>query len=190
MEDRPASRSAMLRTALLAGVVVVALTAWNAGRATTPAHSHSPTDPVPTPAAGGTVIATVEIDHRGVRVLVATRKPSLGIGKPKAAGEQALVWVLRDAAGAVLAEGPVDPAKICRDPSHAGQPPHVGPGVRARGRTTSDIVGCEVIPHTAHANVKLPDFGARAATLEFVDRSDATSPLSLGATRWDALPVR
>ena len=166
----------MLRTALLAGVVVVALTAWNAGRATTPAHSHSPTDPVPTQAAGGTVIATVEIDHRGVRVLVATRKPSLGIGKPKAAGEQALVWVLRDAAGAVLAEGPVDPAKICRDPSHAGQPPHV--------------VGCEVVPHTAHANVKLPDFGARAATLEFVDRSDATSPLSLGATRWDALPVR
>ena len=46
-----------------------------------------------------------------------------------------------------------------------------------------------MVPHTAHANVKLPDFGARAATLEFVDRSYATSPLSLGATRWDALPV-
>lgn len=168
----------MLRTALLAGAFVVALTAWNAGRATTPApSSSSPTDPVPaTAAAGGTVIATVEIDHRGVRVLVATRKPSLRMRAPKMDGEQPLAWILRDAAGAVLAEGSIDPARICRDPNHAGQPPHV--------------VGCEVIPHTAHANVKLPDFGARAATLEFVDRSVTASPLSLGAIRWDALPVR
>lgn len=166
----------MLRPALLAGMVVVALAAWNAGLATTPAHSPSPVDPVPAPAAGGAIIATVEIDHRGCRVLVATRKPALRVRPSKAGDDLPLRWILRDATGSVLAEGGVDPAKVCRDPNHAGQPPHV--------------VGCEVVPHTAHANVKLPDFGARAATLEFVDRSDAASPLSLGAVRWDTLPLR
>ncbi|MEY2982251.1 MAG: hypothetical protein ACO4CT_07235 [Planctomycetota bacterium] len=167
----------MLRTSLLAGVVVVTLTAWNAGHATTPAVSASTTDPVPTTvSADGTVIATVEIDHRGVRVLTATRKPSLGFRKSGADADHPFGWILRDAAGDVLAQGGFDPAKVCRDPSHAGQPPHV--------------VGCEVVPHTAHANVKLPDMGARAATLEFVDRTSVSSPLPLGAIRWSALPLR
>ncbi len=167
----------MLRTSLLAGVVVVALTAWNAGHATTPAVSDSPTDPVPTAlSAEGTVIATVEIDHRGARVLAATKKPSLGFRKSGADADHPFGWVVRDAAGNVLAAGGFDPAKICRDPSHAGQPPHV--------------VGCEVVLHTGHANVKLPNLGARAASLEFVDRTDAAAPQSLGVLRWDALPLR
>ncbi len=144
----------MLRTSLLAGVVVVTLTAWNAGHATTPAVSASTTDPVPT----------------------TTRKPSLGFRKSGADADHPFGWILRDAAGDVLAQGGFDPAKVCRDPSHAGQPPHV--------------VGCEVVPHTAHANVKLPDMGARAATLEFVDRTSVSSPLPLGAIRWSALPLR
>jgi hypothetical protein len=166
----------MLRTSLLALGTLVAVTAWTTGHATTATPSAPTSDPVPASESDGTVIATIEIDHRGVRVLAATRKPTLAFRAPRAADDLLYGWVLRDAAGTVLAESGFDPAKVCRDPSHAGQPPHVE--------------GCEVIPHTGYANVKLPDFGARAATLEFVYRSDTAPLLSLGAIRWASLPLR
>jgi hypothetical protein len=133
-----------------------------------------PVDPAPASRPSGCLMLTVEIDHRGVRVLEATHKPGLGFRAPRHAGQMEFRWTLRDAGGHALADGGFDPAEVCLDPSHAGQPPH--------------LRGCEVIPHLAHANLKVPDIGA-TRTIEFA-RRDGGLEVPLGAVALDLLPLR
>lgn len=91
----------------------------------------------------GTLMLTVQIDAGGVTVQQTTRKPNLEWRAPRRLGDQDLRWIMRDAAGATLAEGGIDAGKLCLDPSHAGQPPH--------------MEGDVAVPHVTHTNLKVPD---------------------------------
>src|SRR5690606_23263 len=133
-----------------------------------------PTESVAAPRAEGTLILTVEIDHRGVRVLQAVRKPNLRFRAPRHEAELPFRWTLRDAAGRALASSGFDPFQVCLDPTHAGRPPHVD--------------GDVCIPHVAHATVKLPDL-ATAAAIGFTRREGGVAR-AFGALRRDAFPVR
>lgn len=157
--------SAALLGALLCGAAV------GVGRSLAD-DPRSPDATAPSPT--GTLILTVEIDHSGVHVLQATRKPGLRFRAPRRADEMEFRWALRDAAGNALAESGFAPFRMCLDPAHAGQPPHVEGDVR--------------VPHVAHFNVKVPDL-ADVATIEFALREGGvTRPF--GSARRDALPVR
>lgn len=124
--------------------------------------------------ADGSLILTVEIDHRGVRVVQAVRRPELGYRARKHEDGMPFRWTVRDATGAAIADGGFEPAEVCLDPAHAGQPPHVS--------------GCVVTPHVGHHNLKVPDL-ATAATIEFA-RRDAGGAVRLGSVARDQLPFR
>lgn len=163
----------MTSRALLAALLGTLLCGAAVGVATSSRpHPQDPIVRVPEPR--GTLILTVEIDHRGVRVLQATRKPDLAFRSPRHAPEMDFRWTLRDAAGRALAESGFDPFRICLDPTHAGLPPHVEGDVR--------------IPHVAHANVKVPDL-AGAASIDFALR-DAGVVRPFGSVAHDTFPVR
>ena len=138
-----------------------------------PAESVQLGDPVAATPHEGTLIVTVEIDHRGVRSLQGVRKPALRFRTPRHEAELPFRWTLRDAAGEVLASSGFDPFTVCLDPAHAGQPPHVDHGV--------------LVPHVAHATVKLPDLAA-TATIAFAVVEDAQAR-SFGTVRRDSFPV-
>ncbi|MGE0145095.1 MAG: hypothetical protein AB7I19_05310 [Planctomycetota bacterium] len=91
----------------------------------------------------GTLMLTVQIDAGGVTVQQTTRKPNLEWRAPRRIGDQNLRWVMRDSAGATVAEGGIDAGKLCLDPAHAGQPPH--------------MEGDVAVPHVTHTNLKVPD---------------------------------
>jgi hypothetical protein len=134
-----------MRNALLVLMLLAATMAAGAGApATAPAPAAAPT---------GTLMLTVALDARGVRVLRATRKPDLAFRLPEDSAAFPLHWTLRDGAGAVLATGAADPGPVCLDPAHLHQPGH------AQG----DVA----VPHELCTNVKVPDLGARLQRVEF-----------------------
>jgi hypothetical protein len=121
------------------------------------------------------LMLTLEIDQRGARVIQALRKPGLRVRLPWDWRSTRYRWRVRDAAGALLAEGGFDPGPLCEDPAHVGQPPHV--------------FGDQVLPHVVHTNVKVPDFGSSQATVELARVVGAGEQL-LYAERVVALELR
>ena len=122
----------------------------------------------------GSLLLTVEIDTRGVRVLQVTRKSGLAFRAPRHADDMAYRWRVVDPAGVELASGGFDPGRICTDAAHSGRPPHVE--------------GDQIVPHIAHVNVKVPDVSG-AARFEFRRRVDGHEVVC-GSTSIDTVGIR
>lgn len=127
----------------------------------------------------GSLMLTVQIDASGVTVLQATAKPDVAFRLPKDWETMPLRWILRDSQGKALAEGGFDPAQLCLDPAHKGQPPHVQ--------------GDQLIPHVGHVNLKVPNLQADGrlafSAIEFSMRKDDTYQ-PFGIARSDAMSIR
>ncbi len=102
------------------------------------------------------LMLTIEIDHAGVSVIQALRKPGLKTRLPRDWKTFPHRWRLLGSQGQVLTEGGFDPGDLCLDPRHANRPPHVS--------------GDQIRPHVGHMDIKVPDLGTRAHTIEFLRR--------------------
>ncbi len=117
---------------------------------------------------------TVQIDANGVAIQQVTRKPDLDFTQPKDPSDMPFVWTMRDADGRAIAEGGFDPAKLCLDPTHLGQPPH--------------LEGDLAVPHLTHTNVKVPDLAA-FDRIEFAFRDQGVAR-PFGVTQKSTLTLR
>ena len=129
-----------------------------------PGVSSAPATPVKAPSS---YLLTVQIDARGVEVVLGTKKPDLEFSRPKIWDRQQFHWIMRDQAGKQIAEGGFDPGRLDLDPAHLGQP----------GQTEGDLL----IPTVTHTNVKVPAL-ADFASLEFHRRQDGGT-VPFGAVR-------
>ena len=118
------------------------------------------------PARSGTLLLTVEVATGGIDVLQVVARPALEFRSPRHADRMPFGWRVVDAGGNELATGGFDPSRICLDPAHAGQPPHVD--------------GDFLEPHVAHTNVKIPDLDG-ATTVEFLRRTEDGRSVPFGA---------
>lgn len=153
---------------ILLGVSMLAVAAETPGDVAIP-------EPGAEARAQGSLILTVRVDAGGVSVLQATRKPDVAFRRPRA--EEAMPFRFRiwDPEGTSLEESGFDLPRICLDPTHRCKPAHVE--------------GCVAIPHEAHVNVKVPDWGQAFERIEFqVLRDGRTRPF--GTARRAAIAIR
>lgn len=104
-----------------------------------------------------TLLLTVELDARGARTVMTTRKPDEFV-QPRSLEAMPFGWIVRDANGVALAEGGFDPGLVDLDPAHFGQP----------GEIRGDIH----IPTATATLVAIPDF-ADYASVDFFRRNGA-----------------
>lgn len=105
-----------------------------------------------------TALLTIGIDARGVSVLQGRAKPGLEFRAQPRWKNLPFRFTLRDAKGQELAQGGFDPAPMCLDPMHLGQPAH-GPGDW-------------LVVHETHTNLRIPDFGAHLHSIDFQVREN------------------
>jgi hypothetical protein len=103
-----------------------------------------------------TLLLTVGIDTQGVHPMQAVAKPALLFKNHRTWEEQPFRFTVRDTAGRELQTGGFDPAPMCLDPSHHGQPPHHG--------------GDWLTVHETHTNIRVPDYGSAFGSIEFAVR--------------------
>ncbi|MBI5850397.1 MAG: hypothetical protein HZB39_05070 [Planctomycetes bacterium] len=167
---------------LIAGIVAVALLAGAGVGISRSSFFQDPQDPdgpnasrTPVgPQRTTSLMLTVQLDANGVQVMQGIRKPDLDWVAPRNLADLPFRWTMHDAEGRPIAEGGFDPARMCLDPTHAGQPAHVE--------------GDVAIPHVNHTNIKVPDLAA-FDRIEFTWR-DQVGSHPFGVAQKRALELR
>ncbi|MBK9386392.1 MAG: hypothetical protein IPN34_16390 [Planctomycetes bacterium] len=103
-----------------------------------------------------TLLLTIGIDASGVHPLQAVAKKAMPFKNHRTWEQQPFRFTVRDTAGRELLSGGFDPAPMCLDPNHAGQPPHGA--------------GDWLTVHETHTNVRVPDYGSAFGSIEFAVR--------------------
>lgn len=121
-----------------------------------------------------TMLLTVGIDASGVHPLQGVAKPAIKFKNHRTWEEQPFRFTVRDTAGRELLTGGFDPAPMCLDPNHVGQPPHGA--------------GDWLTVHETHTNIRIPDYGPHFGSIEFAVR-EGNLWRSFGATSANQVQV-